>query len=92
MDKPFDEFQTETKLDEFCAKMHRAHAEWLEAVTENQFAAIISQIIKSGDFTRLIHDDGTRLSYLPFREKMALEARIRSLEEENKQVRFYQKK
>lgn len=69
----------DTGIDELCAKLQRSRMEFLEHLTETQFLEIITQMIKSGDFVRFIHENGQQLSYVPFRGRAELEKEIERL-------------
>ncbi len=70
----------DTGISELCAKLQQSRMEFLEHLTETQFLEIITQMIKSGDFVRFIHENGQQLSYIPFRGKEDLKNRISQLE------------
>ena len=85
----------DTGISELCAKLQRSRMEFLEHLTETQFIAIITQMIKSGDFMRNVQGNKSSLSYVPFREKEELENEIKRLKEVldlrdlNEQDEFY---
>lgn len=71
-------------LDQFISRMADEHARQIEHLTKSQIEKILSEIIRSGDLERLIstgpYGGGQAVTYMPYRDKMRLEQRVKELE------------
>ena len=80
-------------LGNIADEIYQDYAQYLEEITKGQFRDIIGQLIQSGDIMvyKSLDLSRMRMEYIPFRREQELLGRIRELEEEVKQVSFYQK-
>lgn len=67
--------------EKIVAEACREHFKEQEKLTEEQFFALVKQLLQSGDFERLVRIDGAQqLIYLPYQE-------VERLREENRQLK-----
>lgn len=73
--------ETQDLLARTCEKYAAAHAKAVSELDEKQFAAVLEQMIKAGDFVKFVRGRGQQIIYLPYHDKQRLTAKNERLKD-----------
>lgn len=78
------ELKPNKALEKHLKRITRKHQLKIEKLTEEQFIQVLKQAIASGDFIKIVSQDGSKqgMSYVPFRLEQQLRAEIVRLKAE----------